>query len=192
MTIHSGENVVDGIVVLVERKRVKNICLRVKPDGTVRLSVPYRATLAYGAAFLASKWEWVKRARERLMARLKPQQRDWTPMEVARLQTLLGELHALWAARTGEFGVEWKIRKMKTCWGVCNLTRRRITYSENLAGQPRDIVEYIVCHEFCHFAVHGHGPRFHALMDKRLPDWRERRYRLNHPERQSNGRNESI
>ena len=30
--------------------------------------------------------------------------------------------------------------------------KRQITYAENLAGQPRDIVEYIVCHEFCHFA----------------------------------------
>ena len=182
MTIHSGENVLDGITVLVERKSVKNINLRVKPDGLVKMTVPCRATLAQGAAFLASKWEWVRRMRERLKARQKPQQREIPPMEYARLQTLLAELHSFWAAKVGEFGIAWKIRKMKTRWGVCNWVKRQITYSENLVGQPRDVVEYIVCHEFCHFAVHGHGTRFHALMDKRLPDLRERRKRLNHPE----------
>ena len=187
MTIHSGENVLDGIAVLVERKSVKRFNLRIKADGAVRLTVPYRAALTQGAAFLASKWEWVKRTRERLKARPRPPQRDWTPTEVARLQSLLAELHSLWAARTGNPGVAWKIRKMKTRWGVCNWVKRQITYAENLAGQPRDIVEYIVCHEFCHFAVHSHGPRFHALMDKRLPDWRERRKRLNHPERNLDG-----
>ena len=187
MTIHTGENVIDAIAVLVERKSVKRFNLRVKADGAVRLTVPYRGTLAQGAAFLASKWEWVKRARERLKARTGTSQRDWTPAEAARLEALLAQLHSLWAARVGEFGVAWKIRKMKTCWGVCNWEKRLITYSANLAGQPRDVVEYIVCHEFCHFAVHGHGPRFRALMDTRLPDWRERRKRLNYPERNLDG-----
>ena len=182
MKIHSGENLIDGVSVLVERKRVKNINIRVKSDGLVKMTVPYRATLAQGAAFLASKWEWVKRTRESLKTRKKPPRREITPMDVAWLQMLLLELHSLWAAKVGEFGVAWKIRKMKTRWGVCNWVKRRITYAENLALHPRDVVEYIVCHEFCHFAVHGHGPRFHALMDKRMPDWRERRKRLNHPE----------
>ena len=175
MTIHSGENVFDGIVVIVERKRTRNINLRIKPDGMVKMTVPYRATLAQGAAFLSSKWEWVKRVRGRLETRPKLPDREISPMEYARLQALLAELHSLWAAKTGEFGVEWKIRKMKTRWGVCNWVKRRITYAESLALHPKEVVEYIVCHEFCHFAVHGHGPRFHALMDERMPDWRERR-----------------
>lgn len=47
-----------------------------------------------------------------------------------------------------------------------------------LAGQGRDEVEYVVVHELTHLAAHDHGPLFRALMDERLPDWRERRERL--------------
>ena len=183
MKIHTGENIIDGIVVTVVRRKAKRVIIRVRPSGEVVLNVPpWRATLAQGADFLASKWEWVLRTRKRFESQrdsLRPEPREFTAIEIARLQTMLGELHSLWAARVGEFGVEWKTRRMKTRWGVCNWVKRRITYSEMLADKPREVVEYIVAHEFTHFAIHGHGPRFHALMDARMPDWRERRKRLN-------------
>ena len=99
-------------------------------------------------------------------------------MDIARLQTLLGELHSLWAVRLGEYGVSWKLRRMKTLWGVCNYAKRRITYAVMLAGAPRECVEYVVVHELTHLKAHGHGVRFKALMDERLPDWRERRRAL--------------
>lgn len=185
MTLHTGENVVGGVAVRVVRKRTKNINLRIQTDGAVHLSVPVRATLAQGAAFLASKWAWVERTRERL--RRRPPLRVCSPMEVARLQMLLADLHARWAVNVGAFGVAWKIRRMRTRWGVCNRAKRCITYAESLAVHPREVVEYIVCHEFCHFAVCGHGARFHALMDRRMPDWRARRRRLNRPEEGDGG-----
>ena len=178
MQIKNGENMIDGVLVTVERKKTKRINLRVKSDGAVRLSVPVRgATLAQAGDFLAKKWDWVKRVRERIAAQ-PPPSAEPTPLELARLQTLLVGFHSLWAARLGEHGVAWKLRKMKTRWGVCNWVRRRITYSEMLVGKPPELVEYVVVHEFAHFSVHSHGPRFHAVMDALLPDWRERRRRL--------------
>ena len=40
-------------------------------------------------------------------------------------------------------------------------------------------VEYVVVHELTHLRVANHGPEFKALMDERMPDWRERRKALN-------------
>ena len=177
--IRFGENAVDGVPVTVVRRRARRIIVTVRPGGIVVLTIPtWRATLAEGAAFLASSWEWVLRTRERVLAQPVPAEREFTPMEIAGLQTLVGELHALWSARLGEFGVQWKLRRMKARWGVCNYVRRRVTYAVMLAGQSRECVEYVVVHELTHLKVHGHGPRFQALMDARLPDWRERRRRL--------------
>lgn len=179
MTLHSGENTIGGIPVTVARRRAKRIIVRVKPGGEIVLTVPYgRATLAEGAAFLASNWEWVLRTRERAKAHPVPPAKEFTPMEIATLQTLLGELHAVWAARLGEFGVAWKLRRMKTRWGVCDFVKRRVTYAAMLADKPRECVEYVVVHELTHLKAHGHGPPFKALMDSRLPDWRERRRML--------------
>ncbi len=171
-----GENLVDGIPVAVVRRKAKHLVLRVRPDGTVALTVPYwRATLAQAEAFLRAKWDWVMKARGRALSNPAPAPRECTPMEVAELRTLLAELHSRWAADLGHLGVEWTIRRMKTRWGVCNWVKRKVTYAQMLAGKPRDLVEYIVCHELTHLDVHNHGPDFHALMDRRMPDWRVRR-----------------
>ena len=118
------------------------------------------------------------RTRERILARPAPPAREFTSEDIARLRTLVGELHALWADRLGEHCVPWKLRRMKTRWGVCNYVKRRITYAAMLAGAPRECVEYVVVHEMTHLKAHGHGERFKALMDARLPDWRERRRAL--------------
>ena len=98
------------------------------------------------------------------------------------LRTLLGELNATWAARVREEGVSWKIRNVKSLWGCCHWRDRYITYNAELARAPRDLVEYVVAHEYTHFAVHNHGPKFHALMDERLPGWQTLRRRLNRRE----------
>jgi hypothetical protein len=167
---------IDGIPVTAVRRRAKRIIIRVKADGSVWLTVPLRrATLAEAEAFLRSKMDWVLRTREKILARPVPAEREFTPVEMAALQTLLGELHPLWAARLGEFGVQWKLRRMKTRWGVCNYVKRRVTYSAMLAGRSREFVEYVVVHELTHLKAHGHGADFKALMDARLPDWRIRR-----------------
>lgn len=166
--LHSCENVIDGITVV--RRRAKRTIVRVKPGGEVAVTISHwRATLAEGAAFLASKWEWVLRTCERTLARPAPVEREPSPTEVAALATLIGELHALWCARLGEENVQWKLRRMRTRWGVCNYVKRRVTYAVILACKSRDEVEYVVVHELTHLKAHSHGARFKALMDERLP-----------------------
>ena len=162
--VHSGENIVDGVPVEVERKRVRRISIRVKSDGRVAVSVPkWGATLAEAEAFLRSKWRWVLKVRAEALAR--PPSAAETPpteAELVALSALLGELTARWAARLMEPGVTWKVRAMKTLWGSCHIVRR-----------------YVVVHELTHLRVPNHGPAFYALMDARLPGWRQLRRRLN-------------
>ena len=71
---------------------------------------------------------------------------------------------------------------MRSLWGCCHWRDRYITYNAELARAPRDLVEYVVAHEYTHFAVHNHGPKFHALMDERLPGWQTLRRQLNRRE----------
>ncbi|MBQ1859843.1 MAG: M48 family metallopeptidase [Clostridia bacterium] len=44
---------------------------------------------------------------------------------------------------------------------------------------PPECVEYILVHELCHLHHPDHSPAFHAEMTALLPDWKERRKRLN-------------
>ena len=178
--IHSGENLVRGVPVTVTRRRARRINIRVSADGRVGLTVPYHwATLAEAEAFLLSKWDWVEKTRRAAQANPAPAKTPVAAAERARLEALLGELHAAWCRRLGEAGVAWKLRAMKSIWGSCHWRKRLVTYNTELARQPRELVEYVVAHELTHLQAHDHGPRFQALMDARLPDWRTRRSQLN-------------
>lgn len=177
--IHPGENLVDGVTVEVTRKRIRRINLRVAPDGRVHLSVPERwATLREAEAFLRANWDWVRAARARVKASAAV---PLPPVDAAArgaLESLLGELHPAWCARLGETGVAWKLRAMKSVWGTCHWRKRLVTYNTELARAPRPLVEYVIVHELSHLQAHDHGPRFYALMDERLPGWRDLRRRL--------------
>jgi len=178
--LHSGHNEIDGVAVEVVRKRIRRINLRIDSDGTVRLSIPtWWSTLREGEAFLREKWTWVRKTRAEVLMRPAATQLPVTDREIGTLHRLLDDLSALWAARTGESGVTWKIRRLKSLWGCCNWRKRSLTFNAELARAPRDLVEYVVVHEYAHLKAHDHGSRFHALMDERLPGWKRLRTRLN-------------
>lgn len=180
--IHSGENLVNGVPVLVTRRRARRINLRVTAEGRVQMTVPYFwATLADAEKFLLSKWTWVEKTRRAALANPVPMKTPVTDGEQVVLKGVLAELHGQWAARLDEPNVAWKLRAMKSIWGSCHWRKRLVTYNTELARKPRDLVEYVVVHELTHLQAHDHGPHFQALMDARLPDWRARRNRLNHP-----------
>ena len=181
--IHAGDNCVDGVPVLVVRKRVRRISVSIGEDGRVSVSVPkWGATLRDAESFLKSKWKWVLRHRAEALARPRVERVPPSESEVASLRLLLAELNGTWTARLGEAGVTWSVRWMKTLWGCCHMPRRSITYNAELARAPREMVEYVVVHELTHLRSASHGPLFYRLMDARLPGWRDLRRRLNRHE----------
>lgn len=39
-------------------------------------------------------------------------------------------------------------------------------------------MDYVALHELVHFLHPNHGPGFYAVMDRLMPDWKEKRARL--------------
>jgi len=74
---------------------------------------------------------------------------------------------------------ELKIKKMKTKWGSCNPTVRRIWINLELIKKPQKYLEYIIVHELAHFLERKHNDRFKAIMDKYMPGWETYRRDLN-------------
>ncbi len=83
--------------------------------------------------------------------------------------------------RRAELGVDlrdWSVRRMKTRWGSCNILARRVWFSLELVKRPPECLDYLVVHELAHLIERGHGPRFKAILDARLPDWKRLRRSL--------------
>jgi predicted metal-dependent hydrolase len=74
---------------------------------------------------------------------------------------------------------EWRIKRMKTKWGSCTPTARRIWLNLELVKKPPRCLEYIVVHEMVHLLERHHNERFLGLMEEYLPQWRGFRDELN-------------
>lgn len=69
--------------------------------------------------------------------------------------------------------VTLRLRRMRRRWGSCS-SERVITLNTRLVEHEPALIDLVVVHELCHLLEFNHSPRFHALMDKALPDWRAR------------------
>ena len=68
---------------------------------------------------------------------------------------------------------EFRIKKMKTRWGTCNVKERRIWITLELAKRSLGCLEMLITHEMTHLLERKHNKRFFALMDKFMPNWRD-------------------
>lgn len=179
---------VRGIPVSLERRRIKNINLYIRPPhGDVLVTVPLRVSEAQVMRFLSEKEDWIITHRERMIAKEKERReeglrtmtdRSVTDEESARLKEQISRFAAKWEPVMGVHCERWTIRDMKSRWGSCTVTKKTIRLNLQLAKKPEECVEYVVVHELTHLLEPSHNARFHAYMKTYLPDYKERKRRL--------------
>lgn len=101
----------------------------------------------------------------------------WQRNEMKRL---LPDLIAKWEPVMGVEVREWGIKKMKTRWGSCNPSTKKIWMNLQLIHEPLQCLEYVLVHEMVHLLEASHNKRFHALMSQFLPEWRDYKNQLRH------------
>jgi predicted metal-dependent hydrolase len=73
--------------------------------------------------------------------------------------------------------VRWVTNQVSR-WGSCTPAEGSIRLSTRLRGMPSWVVDYVLVHELAHLLVAGHGPAFHALVDRYPQAERARGYLL--------------
>lgn len=68
-----------------------------------------------------------------------------------------------------------RIRNMETRWGSCLAKKTVIILNKRLLEAPRNCIEYVVMHEFCHFLHPNHSKHFYTFLTMLMPDWKERK-----------------
>ncbi len=141
----------------VYRQRRRSLMMKSTPIGLV-MFVPQRADLAS---------EQVRRFIDEAL-RIAPAN---TPIVTSEPQ--IRRLTREWAQRMDVQPTRISVREMFRKWGSCSRAGS-ISLNIALCRVPRPLAEYVICHELAHLVEFNHGKRFKALMDRHMPDWRER------------------
>jgi predicted metal-dependent hydrolase len=89
----------------------------------------------------------------------------------------LHELIAMWAVRLDVRVRRVQLREMRTKWASYS-SQGTLTLHRDLLRLPRDLVDYVLCHELLHGKVPNHTLGWELLMGMHIPDWRQRERRL--------------
>jgi len=168
---------IEDIEIQVQRKWVKSLRLVVKPDGTVRLTVPMMLSDAEAQRFVHSHLDRIRHWRQQaLTARPDgPTQSAISREEAADLMDYLQRRVEYWRQQMGERDVVWTVRRMSSCWGSCRprVVPARLTFNLLLARVPEELREYVIVHELAHLQHPNHGPAFHQWLGHFLPNERQ-------------------
>lgn len=163
----------------LERKKVKNINLRIKSDGSIYVSANRFVSEKRIEDFLISKSEFILNALKKFGNADKA---PLTPYFAEKeIRTVIKVICEKWYPYFKAKGIAYPIirfRRMVSQWGNCRSGEGILTFNTNLIYAPEECVEYVVLHEFTHFIEANHSAKFYAELEKVCPDYKERQKTL--------------
>ncbi len=67
---------------------------------------------------------------------------------------------------------EYVITRMNNTLGKCT-DGKVIFINPELMKYKKEIIEYVIAHEFCHLKYKTHGKRFYQLLEKKMPEYKK-------------------
>ena len=164
------------------RSNRRSLALEVTPELEVIVRAPLFVTEAQIKRFVESREEWLEKAIERVKARVE----NHTPLSEPQISALKKAAKEYIPNRVLEYseimglrpsGI--KITSARTRFGSCS-GKNSLCFSYLLMQKPIEAVDYVIVHELAHIKHKNHGKQFYALVEKYMPDYRERNRLLKH------------
>ena len=194
--MNKAENIVEyrdlGKIRYVRNRRARNLAIRIRPDGEIRVTIPGYLSQKRAEAFVHSKKHWIlgkihqQKMDEgsglsikegdaldvrgkKIQVRLKNEQ---DTLEESLWRILHREAAAYLPGRVRELALEHglhysgvKVRRMKSRWGSCT-ARDGINLNTWLMMIPEHLSDYVILHELAHTRHRDHSPAFWAFLDR--------------------------
>ena len=169
-----------NIKIEIQRRKIKNMNIYIKPPkGDVLVTVPMRISDEEVFRFLKKKEQWILKNHEKMKNQKTFQQKEISIEQRKWLENKIIEYAMKWEPVMGVHCTGFMIGNMKTRWGSCSIHSKKIRINLQLAAKPEECIEYVLVHELCHLLEPSHNERFYYFMDLYLPDWENRKKKLN-------------
>ncbi len=163
----------------LEYKKVKNINLRIRNDGSIYVSANKYVSQKRIEEFILSKSDFILNAVKAAKSReLLPPEKHCSEEELPSLIIEFCRKVYPYYQKLGIPFPQIKFRRMVSRWGSCHPAKGILTFNTALIYAPIECIEYVVWHEFTHFLHPDHSKRFYAELEKVCPDWKSSRQLL--------------
>lgn len=160
----------------VIRSRRRSCSLEIGTDLTVTARVPLKYTDEQVRLFVQRNSQWIsahlERQKKRNAALDMPADTDAELLK-QKARQILPPLIEKYSRLTGLVPTGMHITSARKRLGSCS-SKNSLNFSYMLMLYPREAIEYVVLHEIAHIKEHNHSKRFYALIERYMPDYRER------------------
>ena len=160
---------------LIRAKR-RTMSLQLDRDGNAVVRAPYGVKKEFIDRFVAGHEDWLARARAKQQSRraAHPEPTDEERASlIAQAKEYLPARVAYWSAVMDLTPTGVRITSARTRFGSCS-GKNSLCFSWRLMQYPGEAIDYVVVHELAHIHHHDHSSAFYALIERYMPDWRER------------------
>lgn len=165
-----------GINIIVKRAKRKTISFEVTKELSILVKAPFHVPGKELSMMIEKHRGWMEKAIERQRIR---NLRDPEPSAdeikalIGKGKEILPQKVEYYSNLTGLVPTGIKITSAAKRFGSCS-GRNSICFSYRLMRYPEPFIDYVVLHELAHIKHHNHSKDFYALVEKYMPDYRER------------------
>ena len=158
------------------RSKRRTMCLQVKRDGSVLVRAPLHTSEKVINDFVFSHTEWIKKKQELVKNAHIPEDFDKNEVKILKEQAknIIEPILEKYSILMGVSYEKVSINSAKTRFGSCS-SKKTLNFSYRLALYPYEAIEYVCVHELAHLTEMNHSKKFWKIVEKYLPDYKERK-----------------
>ena len=161
---------------ILKRSGRKTLAIEISRDCEVIVRAPQKMSKKKIDAFVSKYESWISKNLEIQKKKFESSQ-TLTDKDIAdlkkRAKEYLPQRTEYYAKLMNVEYTGVKITSAKTRYGSCS-PKNSICYSFYLMLKPLYAVDYVIVHELAHTVHHDHSRKFYELIEKYMPDYKER------------------
>ena len=185
MTIYSSDGCISAELI---RSARKTMSLQVFADGKIVIRAPKCVKDREAMEFMEKHRAWIRAKQDQLEQRAEKRKGQQEQYDIPVYDSLgvaeKNKIRQHFMERLEHYaplmGVDYgqvHIRNQKGRWGSCS-SKGNLNFNYRLHYLPQELMDYVVVHELAHRVYMNHSPRFWALVQAYMPEYKKYQKRL--------------